>query len=225
MSELVCQVLRQITRHIKKDYLQVKDTILDVSTCPQCSLEDSVIIKCSKCGNLFEMVSMNGEGIEHDPKVCHEIKQSASEKTETESEEELVQWCDQYILGMNDIDHQHKGIVDIINKIHRNVISGKSDQNLINNLLKELDQHLEHHFTYEEALYRETKYPELNQQILEHQLFSAQVKHLIAEFSNYFFDLRFVLKFMSGGFIEHLQFSDKRFVEFWHNHLKQPQSK
>lgn len=84
-----------------------------------------------------------------------------------------IEWKEEYELGVEEIDFEHRIFVKIIHKIDDAVVSGK-DSFFINRLLLELKKYAQFHFQSEENIMIEKKFP----LILKHK---AQHEHLLSQ--------------------------------------------
>jgi len=72
----------------------------------------------------------------------------------------LIEWNDGLSVGVAAMDHQHKKLVDMVNRFYDAMHYGKGDE-LILRTLRELAEYTRTHFTAEEALMRNVRYPHL----------------------------------------------------------------
>lgn len=185
-----------------------------ITSCPKCNPDEESELKCNSCGTFYRLHEV--PFMESQIEERHDSSQEYWHK----NTKPLLEWCEDYMLGIKEIDEQHKSIVDIINEVHIAIQQGTRNHKFITEILKRLDIFVRDHFSYEEKLFQAANYDEMEQQKKEHRIFSRQVKELHDEFAEEFFDLRSVLKFMVGWFLEHTQGSDRRFVEFWKTKVK-----
>ncbi len=69
----------------------------------------------------------------------------------------LLQWKDQYAIGIDAVDHEHRELIDLINRIHdRWAATGSRD--LIEAFLGDLYAGISAHFALEERFMRERRY-------------------------------------------------------------------
>lgn len=126
----------------------------------------------------------------------------------------LWEWKEKYELGIENIDNQHKQILILINKIFNALKHSSRDKRFIEMVLNTLDAYVKEHFRFEEKLHAATKYPLTQDHKKQHRLFEQKVSSLNEKFTKEFFDLRDVLDFLMGWFLEHTQDSDKQFSKF-----------
>ena len=72
---------------------------------------------------------------------------------------EKVRWKDEYSVGVEKIDHQHRHLFEIINKLIGHGAS--KDPGLVSETLTEMLDYAKEHFTTEEELMQKYGYPEI----------------------------------------------------------------
>jgi hemerythrin len=92
----------------------------------------------------------------------------------------LVNWSDDYSLGISKIDEQHKGFFDAVNRLHEECLSSKGEE-VIQGTLAFLGDYARNHFKDEEALMREKGYPGLSEHQKLHADFLQRYDMLIEE--------------------------------------------
>jgi hemerythrin len=91
-----------------------------------------------------------------------------------------IQWDDSYMIGIAEIDEQHRGIVEHLTSLSEQLQSDFSQQQLFETAAF-LKKYVVDHFAAEEALMLRYSYPKLAEQQEEHRLFNAEVESLVAE--------------------------------------------
>lgn len=83
----------------------------------------------------------------------------------------FVEWSDALSVGIEEIDEQHKVLVDLINKMHE-AIHQRHGSDVVNSILSDLADYTRIHFAVEESLMRILNYPgyEAHKQIHEELL-------------------------------------------------------
>jgi hemerythrin len=76
----------------------------------------------------------------------------------------LFTWSNAMSVGIERIDREHHGLVDLINLLHNEMLAGKSKDSL-SGILDKLITYTKSHFANEEALFRTHLYP----QAVEHK--------------------------------------------------------
>lgn len=72
----------------------------------------------------------------------------------------LFPWSDTYGVKIAIVDSQHKVLVDLINELHRAMITRKGKESL-GGVLASLIKYTKSHFAAEEGLLRANQYPDL----------------------------------------------------------------
>lgn len=71
---------------------------------------------------------------------------------------EFIVWSDELSVGIEEIDEQHKVLVNLINRMH-NAIAEKHGSEVVSGILAELVDYTKIHFAVEESLLRILGYP------------------------------------------------------------------
>ncbi len=74
-------------------------------------------------------------------------------------DKEFITWSDIYSVNIEEIDKQHKQLIDIINKLFNAFSEGKAEK-IIPEILKELTDYTNYHFKTEEELFEKYNYPD-----------------------------------------------------------------
>ena len=126
---------------------------------------------------------------------------------------DLFVWSDGLSVGIQEIDEQHKELVNLLNQLHR-AVGEKLGAAAARTVLDELVEYTQAHFMLEESLMRASNYPDFAAHHKSHEGLMSQVRELQdaldvgeAEIGS---DL---LKFLKGWLVGHINESDKRFGE------------
>ena len=141
--------------------------------------------------------------------------------------QEFIKWRDEWSLGVDTLDAQHRDLADCLNRLVRECLHGHRSENkgsiktslVIQSLLDELYRKTKEHFSYEEAMMREEKYPGYISHAREHAMllgelkstFTAKVKEGCSDIDP---ELLSELKYW---FIAHVSRSDREFADFLDN--------
>ncbi len=71
----------------------------------------------------------------------------------------FVEWSNELSVGIEEIDFQHKVLIDLLNEIHE-AIQQRQDTEVTRNIVRRLDEYTRVHFAVEESLMRILHYPE-----------------------------------------------------------------
>jgi hemerythrin-like metal-binding protein len=122
-------------------------------------------------------------------------------------------WRAEYALEINEIDNQHKVLVDFINELYEAVVDKKADAKAKEIIVK-MQNYALFHFETEEAYFKKFNYPETLQHISEHRSFVKKTGEFkeIAD-GNHPVTFR-IVQFLKEWIGNHIQQVDKRYVSF-----------
>ncbi len=120
-----------------------------------------------------------------------------------------IVWKDEFNLGIPIIDEQHRGIVTTINTYHYFLTVGNAETILAPTLIT-LDQYAKAHFTTEENILEEIKYPELRDHLrLHNELFEKMT--IISNEAEAHKDYNIVLNFLRQWWMDHIRTEDIKY--------------
>ncbi|MBQ9495774.1 MAG: hemerythrin family protein [Treponema sp.] len=93
---------------------------------------------------------------------------------------EKIEWDDAYLLGVPEIDTQHKSLIAIANELYDIAagISGEYEKDMAH-VLKELTAYTEYHFSEEEEFMERYGYPSCSMHKIAHEAFVSEVTHQV----------------------------------------------
>ena len=128
---------------------------------------------------------------------------------------DLFHWSDEFNVNIQEVDEQHKVLVDLLNQLHV-AIQEKHGKATSRQILDRLAEYTRTHFVLEESLMRLTHYSGFEIHKQQHQDLMEQVqalqKKLDEENATITFEL---LHFLKTWLIQHINDSDKRFGAFF----------
>jgi hemerythrin len=128
----------------------------------------------------------------------------------------LIEWTDDLSVNIQEIDEQHKILVDLVNKLYKSIIT-RTEQNTIYDILNELVQYTTIHFAVEESLMRIFDYPSYEEHKNHHEALKKQVVDLqekVWEVKEDSISME-LLRFLRGWLTKHIMQEDKRYVSFF----------
>jgi hemerythrin-like metal-binding protein len=126
----------------------------------------------------------------------------------------LIEWNDTYSIGIQIIDVQHKKFFSIINILFDAMKEGKGEE-LVDSVLKELQDYVIYHFHSEESWMKMCNYPYIDKHIIEHQEAIKKVNKLVMEYERGNQDVIIeMLKFLSTWLQEHILETDRKYIPF-----------
>ena len=90
----------------------------------------------------------------------------------------LLKWKDEYSMGEEEIDNQHKGLFKLSNEIYDLVEAGVDDNEHFRDLFMRLNDYSVEHFIYEEMYMETEEYPKLQEHINQHLEFNNKLREL-----------------------------------------------
>ena len=126
----------------------------------------------------------------------------------------LIDWSDDWSIGIQEIDEQHKILVNILNELHQAILS-KSCSESLNDILNRLLDYTKTHFVVEESILRIMNYPGYKEHKKQHdhmidEMKALQNKVLIGKKSIGFELIHFLKRWL----LNHIQVSDRVHAEY-----------
>ena len=90
------------------------------------------------------------------------------------SSKQYVEWSDDYSVGLDSIDRQHKKLLSLINQL-QTAIEYSTGEEFEREALDALVDYTKTHFTYEEGLMKDNGYPDYEPHKAQHE---KMVKHV-----------------------------------------------
>ncbi|MGA7723558.1 MAG: bacteriohemerythrin [Ignavibacteriaceae bacterium] len=126
----------------------------------------------------------------------------------------LFNWSDEYSVGIREIDDQHKKLFDLINQLHSAMKEAKG-KSILGKVIKDLISYTEFHFSTEEILLQNCKYPEFQKHKLKHDNFTKKVKEFEQKYLNGGLLLsQEIIQFLRDWLVNHIKESDKEYSLF-----------
>lgn len=127
--------------------------------------------------------------------------------------EDLVQWSDEYSVGIDEVDEQHRGLINLVNRAHAAVIEHASSAD-VETLVHALEAYTVQHFRDEEGYMEAARYPKLPQHRQAHAAFIERVAAEKAKLlAGYPLQLDLV-RFLRDWLVNHILRMDKEFGRF-----------
>ena len=122
---------------------------------------------------------------------------------------QLIEWSEEFSVGHQDIDGQHKCLLDIVNTLALEIEqpSAKSLESILNSLV----QYTAHHFSYEELIFKDAGYPESPSHKSSHRNFVMRVLELKERFEQgQEVDVKKLYEYLTHWLLTHICVSDKK---------------
>jgi hemerythrin len=126
----------------------------------------------------------------------------------------FVEWTDNLSVGIQEIDEQHKVLINLINRLFNETIVNQASSKVTEQVLQELVEYTLVHFAVEESLFRIFDYPGIETHMAIHAGLKAQVIELqkkVREGQEVNTDL---LMFLKKWLTNHILQEDQRYAPF-----------
>lgn len=124
-------------------------------------------------------------------------------------------WSDKYSVSVNQMDSQHKKLIDIINELYDAMQAGKASTAL-SKIVGDLLNYTKQHFTAEEKYMLQYDYPKYAAQKKEHDFFIEKIKKYQADLDSgkttFSVDMSVFLK---NWLVNHISVVDKEYGPFF----------
>ena len=90
----------------------------------------------------------------------------------------LLEWKDEYCLGIPAVDEEHRELIELINELHAELQAGESGITVLD-FLGEIYARISAHFALEEKVMREQEYDELADHKADHERLLDELRDLM----------------------------------------------
>ncbi len=124
----------------------------------------------------------------------------------------LVKWKDEYSLGNELVDEQHKSLFAMLNDLAE---AGPGDkESAAYTCLSRMLKYAQEHFRDEEKLMRDNGYPSLSDHIKEHERFVSQVRDYTEAVYNTYVPFQDMLEYLNNWLVEHILGCDQKYMDY-----------
>jgi hemerythrin-like metal-binding protein len=125
----------------------------------------------------------------------------------------LIEWTDEYSVGLEIFDAEHKKLVAIINRLHDS-FSGGMDHSVTDAALDELVEYTILHFSHEESFFDDWAYPDQAAHRVAHQELREQVDAYRASAKGSIEMALELITFLRYWLLGHILSEDKKFCRY-----------
>ena len=93
----------------------------------------------------------------------------------------LLDWSDEYLIGVEELDYEHRGLFNRLNELHEE-LAHHDEKAKIEDCLGEIHVRVEAHFALEERFMLDNKFKNYTHHKKEHDDFLAVIVNLIEKF-------------------------------------------
>jgi hemerythrin len=127
----------------------------------------------------------------------------------------LIEWRDDFSVGVPDVDHEHQELIRLINELHDAMSNDNSDVTVMD-FLGEIYAHVAAHFALEEKIMRERNYDQYSDHKADHETLLDELRDIMDDYEeNAFFSDDIFANAVGSWFSDHFRNRDARL----HKHL------
>ena len=142
------------------------------------------------------------------------IQEQLDKLLQLPSENEVVEWKDDYSVGIDSIDHQHKKLLSLINQL-QTAVDYSTGEEFEHEALDELVDYTKTHFVYEEGLMKDNGYPDFEAHKMQHEKMFAKVTEVLAEYEeDHDSAMANAAEYLRDWLINHIKGVDLKLGEF-----------
>jgi len=132
----------------------------------------------------------------------------------------LIKWEESYSVGVKEIDEQHQKMIGILNKIFSMILANNYSGEDVTNILQELGDYADFHFTTEEKYFFEFAYDKTESHMQVHDDYRQRMDQLKISYADkpsneILSDLSI---FLEGWWVWHINHTDKEYTQCFHDH-------
>jgi len=109
----------------------------------------------------------------------------------------LLEWKDDYSVGVEEFDRQHKKMFGLINGLHDKMREKIMDKNDLEKLLAELSAYAEEHLKTEEKYFALYDYPQKEAHAKTHDTYREKIRDFMAAEQDHFASFE-IMDFLAG---------------------------
>ena len=129
----------------------------------------------------------------------------------------LIEWRDEFSVGVPDVDHEHRELIALINALYANM--SRADRSYgVEDFLGEIYTQIAAHFALEEKIMRQRRYDQYEDHKQDHERLLDELRDMMDDYEEdaHFSDAALAAA-LGRGFTEHFKTRDARL----HSHLGQ----
>ncbi len=127
---------------------------------------------------------------------------------------ELIKWNNELETKIEEIDSQHKKLIQIINKLYTAMLEKKA-KNILKDIIGELIDYTKYHFSTEENYMEKYNYPGYLNHKSQHGFFVRKVNEFQEKFKSGSATLSIeILNFLKDWLVNHIKVVDKELGKF-----------
>lgn len=93
----------------------------------------------------------------------------------------LLEWHEEYSVGVEDVDHEHQEMIELINQVHEELQDPRSGVG-VDRFLGEIFARISAHFALEERIMQEARYEEYSAHKEDHEKLLDELRDLMEDY-------------------------------------------
>lgn len=127
----------------------------------------------------------------------------------------FIEWSGELSVGIEEIDEQHKVLVDLVNEMH-DAIHRRRGSDVVKDVLSELAEYTKIHFAVEESLMRILGYPDYEEHKEQHEELIGHMLELQQKVDSGKTAIGFeLMHFLKMWLTRHIMESDQQYSQFF----------
>ncbi|MBL8025628.1 MAG: hemerythrin family protein [Fibrobacteres bacterium] len=122
-------------------------------------------------------------------------------------------WNERFSVGYRPIDEQHQKLLSLLKSAIEAVSTNENREHTIA-IFKELDEYIQLHFQYKEAIMRTLDFPALGEHIIDHRNLAGRTSALINDFIQNRANHTTLVDFLREWWISHILVKDISYSEY-----------
>lgn len=123
----------------------------------------------------------------------------------------LIEWKDEYAIGIPAVDHEHRALVRLINDLHAQLAVPGAPPDAVAAFLGEINARIGAHFALEEKVMRDRRYDQLAAHKADHERLLDEIRDLMDRYEDdESFDEQELADRLSDWFAVHFRTHDAR---------------
>lgn len=90
----------------------------------------------------------------------------------------LIEWKDHYSVGIEAVDHEHRELIELINRVHEELVA-EGGEAAVTAFLGEIFKGISAHFALEERFMREHGYDQLREHKVAHEQLLDEIRDIM----------------------------------------------
>lgn len=122
-------------------------------------------------------------------------------------------WTENLSVEIDIIDDQHKVLIQLINDSSRMIL--KRDNGRVKEIIGELRQYTDTHFSEEENLFKQSEYPLVEKHLMEHRYFIDKLEDFDKNLTDNDVSVSInILEFLKNWLFYHIEIIDKGYAAY-----------